>query len=153
MKKNLNKIITNLTFISNMDLSDLQWNLWSLSVCRTEPSRIKCEFVTANRTRILSNFLIIFCFFCNKFGPVRSNRTKKICFANFQHKAMYLWTAISTRGFIPPAIFTQNFCSPGYEIIINNHIARNVNQGLIKKFDSVWFEIEFASFTVHDSGT
>jgi len=45
------------------------------------------------------------------------------------YKAIHVWTAISTRGFIPPAIFTQNLCSQGYEIIINNHIARNVNQG------------------------
>ncbi len=48
---------------------------------------------------------------------------------------MHLWTALFTRGFIPPAIFTQNFCPLGYEIIINNRIARNVNQGLVKKFD------------------
>jgi len=48
---------------------------------------------------------------------------------------MHIWTAISTCGFIPLAISTQNFFSPGYEIIINNDIARNVNQGLIKKFD------------------
>jgi len=47
------------------------------------------------------------------------------------YKTLHVWTAISTRGFIPPAIFTENFCSQGYEIIINNHIAQNVNPGEI----------------------
>ena len=55
---------------------------------------------------------------------------------------MHLWTAIFTCGFIPPAIFTQNFCSPDYEIIINNHIARNENQDSIKKFDLKFGSIE-----------
>ena len=55
---------------------------------------------------------------------------------------MHVWTAISTRGFIPPAIFTQNFCSQDYEIIINNHIARKLNQGSIKKFDIKFGSIE-----------
>jgi len=62
---------------------------------------------------------------------------------------MHVWTTISTRGFIPPAIFTQNFCSQGFEIIINKHIARNVNQGSIKKFDIKFGSIEayFENFT------
>jgi len=46
-------------------------------------------------------------------------------------KTLHVWTAISTRGFIRPAIFTQNFCSQGYEIIINNQIAETVNPGEI----------------------
>ncbi len=61
-------------------------------------------------------FLILFLF-----GSILT----EIFFSYFQRKAMHLWTAISTRGFIPPAIFTHNFCSPGYEIIFNNHIQWN----------------------------
>jgi len=55
---------------------------------------------------------------------------------------MHLCTAISTYGFIQPAIFTQNSCLLDYEIIINNHIARDVNQGSIKKFDLKFSSIE-----------
>ncbi len=57
---------------------------------------------------------------------------------------MHVWMAKSTRGFIRPVIFTQNFCSQGFEIMINNHIASNVNQGSIQKFD-----LKFGSIEVH----
>jgi hypothetical protein len=43
----------------------------------SSPIKSLFDFVTANRTRTFTNFLIIYWFFGNKFVSVRSNRTLK----------------------------------------------------------------------------
>ncbi len=43
------------------------------------------DFVTANRTRTFTNFLIIFVFFCIMFGSVRSNRIEQFNIIQYLH--------------------------------------------------------------------
>ncbi len=89
-KKNLNFFAISR---SSIDLFFHDQCIVKLSKIQRLPNRIKYEFVTANHTR---TFLLFLCFFCKKFGSVRSKRTSKLteydAFKWWRNWIMFNWS-------------------------------------------------------------